>query len=93
MKIREFWITLDKEILSTHSSIGIVRSDHIFPAYINNPDYIHVREVSASLDQAYAECERALEQYIGIAGHDCDKSTTKWSAAEMALDSLRKARS
>lgn len=30
----------------------------------------------------------ALENYKGIAGHDCDKSTTKWSAADEALNKL-----
>lgn len=29
----------------------------------------------------------ALEQYRGIAAHDCDKSTTKWSLADQVLNS------
>lgn len=30
-------------------------------------------------------CVEALKQYKGVAGHDYDQSTTKWSAAEIAL--------
>lgn len=49
MKLREFWI-------KTNGTVGIVDDHSLVPC-----NAIHVREVSPSMDEAWAEAERALK--------------------------------
>lgn len=56
----------------------------------NIPDYI-VNEAASqifALKRQVAMLKEALENYRGIAGNDCGKSTTKWSAADAVLAKL-----
>lgn len=71
-KPREFWIQSNQVLLDE------TESETPFKGY-------HVREISPEYDALVGELVETLKLYTDRPGRDCDKSTTKWSAADIMI--------
>jgi len=92
--MREFWIQIkqhNNEWLHGRLNTNIYTQEHVEITQDKNLEWHKemcalVREVDLTYDAIVGELVEALELYRGIAGHNCDKSTTKYSAADSVLN-------
>lgn len=84
-KPREFWVNENGKYETIAWGVPLITMRSALDRCVDELPLIHVREVSKEYDAIVAEMVATLCLYEGIAGHDCEESTTKWSAADMLL--------
>lgn len=83
-KPREFWIEHEeglRHVFNIRKPILNYEPASFYP----KENFLHVREVSPEYDALVSELVETLKLYTDRPGRDCDKSTTKWSAADTMI--------
>lgn len=84
MKLREFWLYKDVE-----NELSVCDYDPKDPGPFET--FIHVREVSPELEEAVADCEKALEFYAEVSKYKEVSEPMKslgWTPAQIAQEAL-----